>query len=380
MSALAAPHRAWRAALLAAALAAAPAAGAAAPDPAPRFVTGYWVGYQQGLYPPEKIDFGALTHLVVGRVLPRPDGTLRTALDIDDLAGPKIAADLARRAHAAGRKALLMIGGAGEHAGWVGASSPQNRARFVAELVATMRRLGYDGVDLDWEPLEKADKPVILELVRALRAAAPAAVITMPVSWLNANTDLPADPWYGQVAASLDQLNIMSYGMADAWGWQSWHSSAVEGEGRLTPSSVAVSARGYAAAGVPRAKIGLGIGFYGSCWVAPVTGPRQATRGSRVVASDNEMSYARIVRDYLDPAALRWDEAARASYLSFPAPRGPKNCTFVSFEDERSIAAKGALARAQGYGGAMIWTVNQGYLAATGRNPPLEAVGAAFLR
>jgi chitinase len=346
------------------------------------WVTAYYVGYQQHLLPPEKVDFRAITHLVVGRVTPNHDGTLNTTMDIDPLRGPALARDLVRRAHAAGRKALLMVGGAGEHARWRAAVAPSTQPTFVRNLAAALRDLGgYDGLDLDWEPIEEGDKPLLLALVRQLRAAVPGIVLTVPVGWVNVNTDLPVSRFYPELASVVDQMNVMTYSMADAWGWgwKSWHSSALDGAGGSTPTSVIASLEGYARAGVPRAKLGAGVGAYGSCWTGPVTGPGQEPRSSRVVASDNEMSYANIMARYFDASALRYDARAQASYLSFGVGRGPKACTFLSFEDERSVTAKARWLRDRGYGGVIVWTLGQAYLPATGQSPLLEALRANLL-
>jgi chitinase len=175
-------------------------------------------------------------------------------------------------------------------------------------------------------------------------------------------------------------VNIMSYGRADAWsGWQSWHSAALGGETQAYPSSVSSSADSYAAAGIPKAKIGIGIGFYGSCWNS-VTGPRQSTGSGKVVASDNVMTYAHLQSSYYSAGAYHWDDAAKVGYLSFPQATGPEACNFVSYEDDASIMAKGQWVRSHGYGGTIIWSVNQGYVAASGTNPPLDSVRRAFLQ
>ena len=333
------------------------------PPPGPsggRWVSGYYVGYQRGLYPEGEVDFSVLTHVFVGAVQPTAAGGVTTDFFLDNTAGPAMARTLAARAHQAGRKAVLMLGGAGYRAGLVSATADATRPTFVANLLRTMDELGYDGVDVDWEPIEAADKPLVLQLLRDLRAARPGMLLTIPVMWVGANRG--ADPWYAQVAAVVDQVNVMSYGMADNWGgWASWHQAALAGEAGNHPSSVAADVRAFRAAGVPAAKLGIGLGFYGSCWrgVSAMRQPLDGT-GARVVASDNAMSYATIVAQYYAAAAYRWDDAARAGYLSFGAPTGPQGCTLVSYEDPRSIAEKGAYVKAQGLGGAILWTINQG--------------------
>ncbi|CAM4504449.1 hypothetical protein MYXA107069_21995 [Myxococcus xanthus] len=86
------------------------------------------------------------------------------------------------------------MGGAGEHAGWVAAASKPNRAKFVQNLLNSMDTFGYDGLHIDWEPVEAADKPNLLALVKELRAAKPNMLLTFPIGWLNSNFASDADP------------------------------------------------------------------------------------------------------------------------------------------------------------------------------------------
>ena len=346
-----------------------------------RWVAGYYVGYQRQLYTPEQIDWGALTHLMIGRVIPRSDGTLATHYDIDEVNGPILAKRLVDLAHQNDRKAIAMIGGAGEHAGFVGAASAANRAKFVQNLVALAEDVGYDGFDIDWEPVEEADQPNLLALVMALRQANSDFILTFPLNWVNAN--FPAVPdFYAELATHLDQLNLMTYAMSAAWsGWQSWHSSALTGHGGTTPSSVESSAEAYLEAGVPAHKLGVGIGFYGVCWTPPVSEPRQDIAGAQLASADNDMSFTNIMRDYHSASARKWDDAAAVPYLSFDTATGPRGCGFVSYEDAESIRAKAAWVKERGLGGTIIWTINQGYLpdAPEGQRDPLMQALRDFL-
>src|SRR3954463_15679249 len=69
----------------------------------PAWVLGYHVGYQSGMYPTNKIDFGALSHIVIGPVVPIADGSLDTTFDIDAVNGPAWATAVAAAAHTANR-------------------------------------------------------------------------------------------------------------------------------------------------------------------------------------------------------------------------------------------------------------------------------------
>ncbi len=49
-----------------------------------------------------------------------------------------------------------------------------------------------------------------------------------------------------------------------------------------------------------------------------------------------------------------------APALSVASPFGSLGCTWVSYEDATSVAAKGQYVHDHGLGGVIIWTVNQG--------------------
>jgi len=211
----------------------------------------------------------------------------------------------------------------------------------------------------------------------------PTAILTVPVGWVNANAPTVAS-LYGNIAPVLDQINIMSYTMADAWpGWQSWHSSALFGETASTPSSVGSSVNAYLAAGVPAAKLGIGIGFAAACWSAPVTGPKTSTNGSHVVAQDHVMTFDHVMSAYYSSSAHHWDATAQVPYLGFSSAQGPEGCTFVSYDDPQSILAKGDYVKQMGLGGTIVWTINQGYRPgepAGQQDPLMQALAQGFLQ
>jgi chitinase len=348
-----------------------------------QWVSGYYVGYGASAYPPSAIDFSSLTHVMVFSVLPRTDGTLDTTLFIDATNGPKVAQQVAQLAHAAGRKAILTVGGAGTGSGFEGASGSQNMATFVNNIVAVVNGWGFDGVDVDWEPLPTSDYNAFLSLVSNLRSAKPGMTLTAAVGWQSMNFPLSStdSAFYSRLASSVDQMNMMTYGMADNWGgWVSWHSSALFGQAANHPSDVSSSAQIYINAGVPAAKIGMGIGAYGSCWNSPTNAPLESLGSSSVVASDNDLGFAHIMDWYYNSAAYRYDATAEAPYLSFATATGPKGCTFVSYEDETSVHAKGNYSQQIGLGGTIVWQLNEAYNpGAADPNSLLHAIGAAFL-
>ena len=72
----------------------------------------------------------------------------------------------------------------------------------------------------------------------------------------------------------------MSYDMAGPWdGWQSWYTSALDGESPTTPSSIDTSVTAYLAAGVARMAAIAGTGQDGTpgyLLFNPIAAPRRA--------------------------------------------------------------------------------------------------------
>jgi chitinase len=168
--------------------------------------------------------------------------------------------------------------------------------------------------------------------------------------------------------------------MAGAWqGWNSWHSSPLYQQDSATPTSIDSTVALYDTAGVPLAKLGIGIGFYGLCYSPPVTGPDQPLNGATLIASDGTISFTHIMGSYYDPdpSARQWDSFARVPYLSFASAHAPDGCGYISYDDEQSIEEKGAYLKSKGLGGVIQWEINEGYLAsapAGQRSPLLTAI------
>ena len=337
---------------------------------------GYYASWQASQYPVSAVEWSGMTHVAMAFYTPQSNGTL-TLMGGD----AQLARDLVAAAHAHGVKAIASLGGADSQAAFRAATTSGTIDKFVTSIVALTSDPGYDGIDVDWETLAHADEPIAIDLANRIRAAQSSAILTIPVGYININlgTDLSN---YAAIAAVYDQVNIMTYGMAGAYeGWKSWHSSALYQQDSATPTSVDSSVKLYLNAGVPKQKLGIGIGFYGLCYAPPVTGPDQALNGATLLASDGTISYANIMTSYYSASAYHWDSVASASYLAFSSAHAPDGCGFISYDDEQSIAAKASYVKSNGLGGIIEWEINEGYLAsaATAKNPLLTAIASAIL-
>jgi|GEM_PF-1128604 len=363
------------------------------PDPAPEggsrtsnWVNGYYVCYHADRLPPDEIYWEGMTHISVGAILVIDDSESdaippvidKTFYQGGEAQGVALASSVSSLAIRNGVTPILMLGGENGGATIRNATSPGSLDGFADSLIAATRDLGFKGIDLDWE--DDIDWTRFRALAAALRAKAPDLVLTMPVGNLNPNI---ADNDVAEVVAlapSMDQINVMSYfGCGTVWygtGWYSGFGSALREDSgpNSNPVSIEYTLAAYAAAGIDKKKLGMGMGFYGFSYADGITGPRQTgNNGSSGVVQDvfrggdNSYSLSKLFTGeaYLYAQAngcVKWDEAAECSYLSLPADHPDAfGCRYVSFEDERSILAKGRFCRENGYGGTIIWTIDQGY-------------------
>jgi chitinase len=350
-------------------------------------VNGYYVGYNADRLVPEDIYWDGLTHISVGAILAidaSATDSIPPAFDKSfyrggEAQGAAFARSVTALARQHGVIPVLMLGGMGNGADIRNAAGPDSLAGFADGLIATARGLGFQGIDLDWE--DDIDWERFRNLVAELRGKAPDFVLNLPVGNLNPNYADPSVEEIAKLAPYLDQINAMSYfGCGTVWYGEGWHSGfgsalmADSGPGG-NPVSIEHTLATYAAAGIEKKKLGLGIGFYGFGYADGITGPRQdGDRGSGGViegvfrGGDNEYMLSTLFTGeaYLYAAAngcVRWDDAVKCSYLSLPAGHPDSfGCRYVSFEDERSLMEKGAFCREQGYGGAIVWTIDQGYV------------------
>jgi GH18 family chitinase len=371
------------------------------------WVSGYYAGWYWEWCPPSSIDMTTMTHFIFGRYAPGAGTLKKDAGEVVEGAGSghraQVEDALIARAHEKGVKALMMLGGRGDGRGFVASTAtPAIRAAFIDALLSKLVAKDYDGVDVDWEDsLDSASQQSqLLSFLTELRAAAASRpryqgskgrfLITFPGYAVNINTDLPVPAWKAAVANSVDQYNLMTYAQNfRASGWESWLFSALKGAGPTHPTSIESSVQAYVDAGVPRRRIGMGIGLFGKYYYPPVTGPRQPqTAGGG--GDDNIDNYKVFARNGLlthPQATYVWDEVAQAGYYVYSPPvvyrktpnAKPEMVSMLTMEDARGIAAKGAWTRAGNCGGTIVWTINYGYVGPDGGNPPMEAVKRAFL-
>jgi chitinase len=358
-------------------------------------VLGYYVGYMINSYPIAEIDWTGLTHIAFAPLTLESNLSLNLSFSDSNGTGQQDAKALAQAAHAHGVKALFMLGGAGAGANIATAASPANRAAFVSTLIGALSTLGFDGIDLDWE--DSVDVANLIALAQALRAAQPDILLSYPAGSINGNIQ-SVDASMATLAESLDRFNVQTYYPSTAvagQGWDSWFDSPISGVTGSTPVAIDDSLRRYAAAGVPKAKLGMGMSFYAICYTGGITGPRQPTNGTtqKIVGGDNSYPLSAFFAagstfDTSTAGEQQRDAVAQVPFLSLTAAVNDAKCgaatRYISYDDETSIIAKGTFSKANGYGGIIIWQLAEGWLkpgASGGRaqNSLMQALKTGFI-
>lgn len=360
-----------------------------------QWVLGYYVGYQIHNLPIADIDWSGLTHIAFAPLLVNDDHTLDYSFYDEYGTGEADAKALSDAAHAHGVTPLLMLGGMGAGPQIASASTPANRGAFVTRLLDAMSTLGYDGIDIDWE--EEINYDDLAGLAHDLRAAKPDIVLSYPAGCVNGNYQT-VEPKLAALAESLDRFNVQAYFPSTAlagFGWESWFNSPLSGVTGSTPIAIDDTLQRYEAAGIPRAKLGLGMSFYAICYTGGITGPHQPTDGDaqQIVGGDNNYPLSLFFAgggtfDGSAAAERKVDATAQVPYLSLAQPVNDVGCgastQYISYDDEASILAKGAFSRSKGYGGIIVWTIQEGWLppgASGGRAPNalFQALKQGFL-
>jgi chitinase len=267
--------------------------------------------------------------------------------------------------------------------GWTGsdrfsdvALTPESRRTFAQSAVdvAIRRSPGlFDGIDVDWEyPVggglpSNAARPVdyenctflLLELRRELdtQGERDGRRYLLSIATI-AGPSAPRHFDLATVAGIVDWFNVMTYDFHSGSKIAHFNAPLYTASGDPTPSyTVDSTVHRYIAARVPRAKIVVGVPFYGRVYggVGPANdGLFQPAPGPVPDEWRSGTDYRSIVRR--DPESLGFRRVmhpeARVPFL-FNAMTG----TWITYDDTESVAEKAAYVRSHGLGGVMAWEI-----------------------
>ncbi len=364
-----------------------------------REVIGYfpsWKWYhRQQLVNPATIDYSNYTIINYAFFEPNPDGSVSPFDPMADknLLLGKIAptappgygrqkdfgkaewhlpgTSLVELAHAKGVKVFVSIGGwtLSQHFSPIAASA-EKRRRFAQSCAEMVRTYGIDGIDIDWEyPGYRAqgggpaDRKNFTLLLREIRDSLHVLQLTsgrqlyLSSAFGCAPTRM-ADIEWEQVTPLLDFVNMMTY---DFYGRD--YSVTNHNAPLFAPSK---GIKGYDLHstihrlvddfGVPPHKICIGVPFYGRAMKtnsAPGlhVGSAQSVDARTFPEDEGSPTFYNILaRQGL--FFYHWDSIAQAPFL-----KSKSSNTFVSFDDERSVASKARYILDHELAGAIVWDI-----------------------
>jgi chitinase len=262
---------------------------------------------------------------------------------------------------------VMAVGGWGAGGFSEAASTEHNRAEFTKSATDLMQENGFLGIDIDWEypgssvagiKSSKDDPDNLLLLLKDLRAALDALTaqdgLKRHISIAVGGSGQYADKLdCAAISQLVDQVNVMTYDLRGFEKVTGHHTGLYPEEGDEDNVSAAAAIQAYEAAGIPRDKLMMGAAFYGRAW-RNVKGTKNNGLGQKAGTSGNKSYGFDAIQTMISDGSYTryWDEKAMAPYLF-------SGKTFISYEDEESIAAKGAYAKDNGLMGIMFWEYGQ---------------------
>jgi len=314
-----------------------------------------WSKYNDPPYSANQIPYHKLTHIAHAflRLDAKADGTL-------ELPAGMIEPALISKAHAAGVKVLVSIGGGngtqGPRFNRMVAVEAYRRA-FSRNVHAFLKKYGYDGVDIDWEVPNAEDRKHCTALMQELRHELPAPqwLITMATPSdprvRGLGFDIPA------LAPLVNFMNVMTYDVHGTWSDHSGHNSPLiqnpndPGQEGSLKTSMDLYEKGY---GVPPDKLNIGTGFYGYEFNGTSALWQDCSRCA--ITSRN---YGTYIKPRIDQRGWNsyFDNVAKAPYLlnvNVPA--------FITFDDAASTGRKTRyVLKKRGFGGVFMWEISEDY-------------------
>ncbi|MFC4765109.1 glycosyl hydrolase family 18 protein [Dyella koreensis] len=279
-----------------------------------------------------------------------------------------------------GVKVLISLGGWTWSRGFASAATAANRQSFVASCIDAYIKGNlpvtdsaggagaaagvFDGIDIDWEypaacglscgtSADTANFTALLaEFRRQLDAVRPGLLLTIAGG---AGVDKVRVTQPSQYAQYIDFVNLMTYDFHGPWeSPTNFHSALYAPLGDPSTGDAAKyntndAIQALIAAGMPAAKINLGIGFYGRGWTNVPNANNGLFQASTTAAPG---TYEAGIEDYKVLKNLGYpafDNTSAGAHWIF------NGTTFWSFDDPANIQRKMNYVKSQSLGGAFSW-------------------------
>jgi len=242
----------------------------------------------------------------------------------------------------------------------------KSRAHFIDSAIEFLKLYDLDGLDIDWEypglvgvgnKFRSDDKHNFTLLLQDLRARfdketkANGKSLYLTIA-AGSSEEYLAHTEMKKVEQYVDTVNLMAYDYYEPGSGPitGHHAPLFANSADPAKASADASVQAFERAGVPAAKILLGVPFYGHEWgdVAD-TAHGLYQRGKQI--PNAYAPFGVIESKMLNHGFTRyWDSIASVPYLYNADKR-----IFVSYEDEQSLAAKCKYVLDHNLGGVMFW-------------------------
>lgn len=222
--------------------------------------------------------------------------------------------------------------------------SSETRENLINNIISTVTRKGYLGVDVDFEYIYPNDRELYNSFLTELKAELQPRGLTLStaiapkISATQVGTLYEAHD-YAFHGSVVDYLIIMTY----EWGYLYGPPMAV------APYSEVKRVLSYAVTEIPSQKILMGMPNYAYDWTLPFTKGRPAE-----ILSINEA----ILRADNLGAEIQFNQTSQAPFYEY-SQNGVKH--IVWFENARSTKSRLQLVNDFNLGGLSYWTINQFY-------------------
>jgi chitinase len=322
---------------------------------------GYWSRTQTPPYSSAQIPFGMLTQINHAGVNFNADGSLSVPPPPDGFLEPA----LISKAHAAGVKVLLLLGG-----DFTGLETTTGGLKtLLANLHTFITKNGYDGLDIDWEyPASTTDTQTFYALMTGLREIFPS-----PTYLLSA--DVP--PWGGTgydvvgLESTVDYWNVMMYDCAGPWPDDGqlnspifWNTNDPEPwecqPGGSAEQAATIFLNDFQ---VPASKLNMGTPFYGYFYTdvsAEFGACSTLVQGNCPPNGVPSVNYGTFIKQRIDQ--LGWtayyDQIALVPYLL----RSDGQPGYITYDDAFSTYTRISYSEWQrGLGGGFMWSLDADY-------------------
>jgi chitinase len=245
----------------------------------------------------------------------------------------------------------------------------QSRQTFIDSVMDFLPRYDLDGLDIDWEypgmigsghPFRPEDKQNFTLLLKELRERFDQQTrkthrqLYLTIA-AGASNEFLDHTEMAKAERYLDTVNLMAYDYYEpsSDSLTGHHAPLFTADADPKKTSGDASVQAFEQAGVPAAKILLGLPFYGHIW-GNVPDKNHGLFQSGKPIPNAYAPFSLITQTMLnsspDHFVRYWDAAASVPYL-YSADKQ----IFVSYEDPESIAAKCRYVQSHKLGGVMFW-------------------------